>query len=93
MARLMEWGIVKVGMALTIKNYEDSEAFVQDAKTVRFKDAVLKFNDWGQKVIGWSSICIYDWAVTPEGKTLSELRAQRIEEEAITLQTDASAAP
>jgi hypothetical protein len=82
MPKLMEWGIVQKGMALRIKNYEDSAAVVQDAKTVRFKDKEMSFNDWGQQVTGWSSICIYDWATTPENKTLTQLRAQRMEEEA-----------
>lgn len=81
MAKLMEWGIVRAGATLSIKNYDDSEAVVRDAKAVRYKDIDMSFNEWGQKVTGWSSICIYDWAVTPEGKTLSELRAQRMEEE------------
>ncbi len=79
MVKLMEWGIVKEGMVLHIKNYDDSEAVVQDTKTVKFKDRVVRFNDWGQQVTGWSSICIYDWATTPDGQTLSELRAQRME--------------
>jgi hypothetical protein len=82
MPKLMEWGIVQKGMALKIKNYEDSTAVVQDATTVRFKDKEMSFNDWGQQVTGWSAISIYDWATTPENKTLSELRAQRMEEEA-----------
>ena len=81
MPKLMEWGIIQKDMELTIKNHEDSTAFVQDAKTVRFKDEEMSFNEWGQKVTGWSAICIYDWATTKEGKTLSELRAQRMEEE------------
>lgn len=91
MAKLMEWGIVHAGMPLRIKNFEDSEAVVQDAKSVRFRDANMSFNDWGQRVTGWSSICIYDWALTLDGKTLSELRAQRMEEEATSL-ADANAA-
>jgi hypothetical protein len=92
MAKLVEWGIVRAGMPLHIKRHEDSEAVVRDAKTVQFKDANMSFNDWGQKVTGWSSICIYDWATTPEGKTLSELRTRRMEEEE-KLEKDAPAIP
>lgn len=92
MAKLMEWGIVRTGMALSIKNYEQSEAVVRDAKTVRYRDADMSFNEWGQKVTGWSSICIYDWAVTPEGRTLSELRAQHMAEAAVRSETSAQAA-
>jgi hypothetical protein len=82
MGKLMEWGIVQKGMILSIKNYDVSEAVVQDAKTVRFKDENMTFNDWGQKVTDWSSICIYDWATTSDGHTHSELRAKRMAEEA-----------
>jgi hypothetical protein len=70
------------GHGANTKNYEDSTAVVQDATTVRFKGKEMSFNDWGQQVTGWSAISIYDWATTPENKTLSELRAQRMEEEA-----------
>ena len=81
MPKLMEWGIVQQGMSLDIKNYEGSTAVVRDAKTVQFKDKDLSFNDWGQQVTGWSAINIYDWATTAEGRTLSELREQRMKEE------------
>jgi len=82
MPQLMEWGIVTPGMKLTLKGFNDSEATVRDAKTVEFKGEVISFNEWGTRVTQWSAICIYDWAITPAGKTLSELRAAKMKEEA-----------
>lgn len=82
MAKLMEWGVVAPGMKLTLKGFSDSEATVRDAKTVEFNGEVMSFNEWGTRVTQWSAICIYDWAVTPTGETLSELRAAKMETEA-----------
>lgn len=84
MPQLMEWGIVQKGMTLTLKGFEDSQAIVQDSNTVEFKGQIMPFNQWGLKVSGWSSISVYDWAVTPEGKTLSQLRADYMEKNAAT---------
>jgi hypothetical protein len=80
MPKLMEWGIISRDMPLKLKGFDESEATVKDAKTVEFKGKPMKFNEWGRCVTGWSAICIYDWAVTPAGKTLSELRRHRMEE-------------
>lgn len=84
MAQLMEWGIIKTGDKLSLKNREGSEAEVVDADYVKFKGETLSYNDWGQKVTGWSKIGIYDWAVSlKDGKTLAKLR-----EEALATQLD-----
>ena len=41
-------------------------------------DKNLTYNQWGQKVTGWSSICIYEWAIHKEtGKTLDVLRRKK----------------
>lgn len=81
MRELIEWGVVKPGERLTVKNYPDSEAVVEDSKTVRFKDRLIAYNDWGREVTGWSSINIYDWAVASNGRTLTDLRAEHMEME------------
>jgi hypothetical protein len=81
MRELMEWGVVKRGESLRVKNYPDSEALVEDSKTVRFKDRLLSYNDWGREVTGWSSINIYDWAVAPDDRTLTDLRAEHMDRE------------
>jgi hypothetical protein len=79
MAALFDWNILKVGDALEIKNYNDSNAVVVDHKTVEFKGKKISFNDWGQTVTGWSSICIYEWAILKSaGKTLHQIRAEKM---------------
>ena len=70
MDKLFEWGIIEAGDAVVIKNRDNSEATVIDSKYVDFKGEKLTFNKWGQKVTGWSSIRIYDWALI-RGRMLS----------------------
>lgn len=75
MDKLFEWGIIKSGNVVVIKNRDNSEATVIDSKYVNFKDKKLTFNKWGQKVTGWSSIRIYDWVlIKGNDKTLHEMR-------------------
>ncbi len=81
MPMLMEWGIVKAGDRLAIKNFPNSEATIIDSKFVEFRDKKFRFNEWGQEVTGWSSICIYDWAIVEAtGQTLKELRTKKLKE-------------
>ncbi|CAG7839638.1 hypothetical protein CLOHAE12215_01051 [Clostridium haemolyticum] len=64
---------------MVIKNRDNSEATVIDSKYVDFKGEKLTFNKWGQKVTGWSSIRIYDWAMIKcNDKTLHEMRQEKI---------------
>ncbi|WP_080745786.1 hypothetical protein [Clostridium novyi] len=60
MDKLFEWGIIKAGDAIVIKNRYNKEATVIDSKYVDFKGQKLIFNKWWQNVTGWSSIRIYD---------------------------------
>ncbi len=79
MDKLFEWGIIKVGDAVLIKNRDNSEATVIDSKYVDFKGEKLTFNKWGQKVTGWSSIRIYDWVlIKGNDKTLHEMRQEKM---------------
>ncbi|ACQ54559.1 hypothetical protein EXN65_13340 [Clostridium botulinum] len=79
MDKLFEWGIIKGGDAVVIKNRDNSEATVIDSKYVDFKGEKLTFNKWGQKVTGWSSIRIYDWVVIKgNDKTLHEMRQDKM---------------
>jgi hypothetical protein len=79
MLTLMEWGILKPGDKLNIKDREGSEAEVIDDKYVKFNGKTLSYNDWGQKVTGWSTINVYDWAVK-DGQTLAALRSAKMAE-------------
>ncbi|HDK7159117.1 hypothetical protein ACP49_12160 [Clostridium botulinum] len=79
MDKLFQWGIIKDRDIVVIKNRDNSEATVIDSKYVDFKGEKLTFNKWGQKVTGWSSIRIYDWAlVKGNDKTLHEMRQEKI---------------
>lgn len=51
-----------------------SAARVLDGQTVEFKGERLSYNDWGQRVTGWTSIRIYTMACLPDGRTLDQLR-------------------
>ncbi|MFD3156676.1 hypothetical protein ACFIJ5_07410 [Haloimpatiens sp. FM7330] len=79
MDKLFEWGIIKTGDAVVIKNRDNSEATVIDSKYVDFKGEKLTFNKWGQKVTSWSSIRIYDWVlIKGSDKTLHEMRQEKM---------------
>ncbi|EPY2306203.1 hypothetical protein ACXATD_001861 [Clostridium sporogenes] len=79
MDKLFEWGIIKSGDAVVIKNRYNSEATVIDSKYVDFKGEKLTFNKWGQKATGWSSIRIYDWVlIKGNDKTLHEMRQEKM---------------
>lgn len=81
MATLFDWKLLKSGDHLEIKNFEKSEATVIDSKTVDFNGQKVSFNEWGQTVTGWSSICIYEWAILKSsGKTLHAIRAQKMQD-------------
>jgi hypothetical protein len=82
MDKLFEWGIVKQGDILTIKNYNNSQAVVLNHKEVEFQGERLSFNKWGQKVTGWSSICIYEWAYSERlQKLLDDAREEELQKQ------------
>lgn len=79
MDKLFEWGIIKKGDIISIRNFEDSDAEVKDVKYVIYKGELMPFNQWGEKVTGWSAISIYEWTKINElDKTLDELRREKM---------------
>ena len=92
MSKLIEWEILHPGDSLTINGFDKSDATIIDAKTVNFGGKTVTFNEWGREVTGWSSICIYDWAVL-NGKTLSSLRAERMQQEVEKMHEQEAGAP
>jgi len=83
MPKLFEWGLLKKGDKLYIKNHdkEASMAEVIDERFVNYKGNKITYNQWGQYVTGWSSICIYAWAVKLDcDKTLDSLRKEKLRE-------------
>lgn len=80
MNKLFEWSIIKAGDIVEIKNYPDSEAQVIDLQKVKYKDEVMSFNRWGEKITEWSSVNIYEWTILKgSNKTLHELRMEKME--------------
>ncbi|PZW36969.1 hypothetical protein C8P66_1505 [Humitalea rosea] len=71
---LFALGRLAAGTTLTIRGREDFAAWVLDGQTVEFKGERLSFNDWGQRVTGWTSIRIYTMACLPDGRTLDQFR-------------------
>jgi len=81
MDKLFEWGILKKGDALNIKGKDNSEAVVLDSREVQYKGETMTYNQWGQKVTGWSSICIYEWAFHKNhNELLDTLRRKKMSE-------------
>lgn len=84
MNKLFEWGIIKSGDTLTIKGQNESEAVIISEKEVSFNGKKMSYNQWGESVTGWSSICIYEWAILGNsGKTLDFFRRERMAQEDI----------
>ena len=81
MGKLFEWGIIKAGDEIFIKDRPESLAVAVDEKTVTFNGETIAYNRWGEKATGWSSICIYEWAILKkENKLLADLRAEKMKE-------------
>ena len=83
MPKLFEWGLLKKGDKLYIRNHdkEASTAEVIDQRFVNYKGNKITYNQWGQDVTGWSSICIYEWAVKLDcDRTLDNLRRAKLQE-------------
>lgn len=81
MDRLFEWGIIKAGDIVEVRNRENTDAIFIDSKYVDFKGEKLTFNKWGQKVTGWSTIRIYEWVkIKGSEKTLHEMRQDKMME-------------
>ena len=81
MDKLFEWGLIKSGDIVVIKNFEDSDAIVKDTKSVEFNGELMTFNNWAEKVTGWSAVNIYEWTlVKGETKTLDQKRREKMAE-------------
>lgn len=79
MDKLFDWGIIKKGDHLYIKNRRDQTGIALDAKYVEVDGEKLTYNEWGKKATGWSSVQTYALIVKQEsGKTLSELRREKL---------------
>jgi hypothetical protein len=79
MEDLFEWHLVSPGDVLAIRGVDGKDATVKDQGSIEFNGEIIGYNDWGQRVTGWSSINIYEWAISKRlGKTLDQLRRERM---------------
>jgi len=88
MFKLFEWGLIKKGDKVYIKRRDKingSEAIVIDENYVKFNGEKLTYNEWGQRVTGWSSIQIYKFVtVNDNQQTLHDLRMKKLKEKSDT---------
>ena len=78
---LIEAGLVAVGDALQVNKHEGPPAELVDGKYVRVDGDLIRINDWGTSVTGWSAINIYEWVVhLPTGKVLDVLRREMMDQ-------------
>lgn len=81
MDKLMNWGIIKAGDTVWIKNHPEEKATVISSTLVNYKGNVLRFNQWAQGITGWSSICIYEWLYVNDEQELLHTKRMRYMEE------------
>ena len=75
-----EQKLLKRGDKLLLRGQDAEPAEAIDEKRVKFNGEEMTYNEWGQKVTGWSAICIYEWAFLESSpqKTLDDLRRERM---------------
>ena len=81
MSQLLEWNLIKTNDEVYIPIKPDEIATVVDSKTVKYKGEVIRFNEWGTKITGWSAINVYEWTYFKcSDKSLDDLRRAKMEE-------------
>lgn len=73
-SEMVNRGLLKIGIQLTIKNRSESEATVVDGRHVNFRGSIITFSQWGKRVTRWRSIDIYEHVLLPDGRLLGDLR-------------------
>lgn len=82
MDKLFEWGLIKKDDTVEIKNFVNSEAKVNDSRSVVYQGETMTYNQWGEKVTGWSAVNIYEWTlIKGDIRTLDQLRKEKMKEE------------
>lgn len=81
MDKLFEWGVLKTGDMVVIKNFDNSDALVKDTRSVEYNDEIMTFNNWAENVTGWSAVNIYEWTMLKgETDTLDHKRRKKMAE-------------
>lgn len=78
MPQLKEWGIIREGDMVYIRDRKDKAATIVSAKLVQCGNRQMLFNEWAKDVTGWKAVNIYEWTILDrEGKTLDQLRREK----------------
>ena len=84
-AEMIEQGLLCKGDTIIIKDKPESEAIIDDYRTVTYKNEKLSWNVWAKRMTGWSAVNIYANTFSlRHNKTLDEIR----NEYASTIQPD-----
>lgn len=79
MSKLFEWKLIKANDEVYIPIKPEETAIVIDSKSVKYKGEIIRFNNWGTKVTGWSAINIYEWTyLKSSDKSLDDLRKEEM---------------
>lgn len=79
---MIKLGLMKTGDIIKPKDREGQAVLINNGN-VLVNEAEISLNKWLKNVFGWSSICIYKYAVHKEsGKTLSQIREEYMNKQA-----------
>ena len=76
---LIEQGIINIGDEVYLINHPEEIAIIVDARTVKYKEQLMSFNQFGCELTGWKAIQIYAYMKkVGSAKTLSKLREEKM---------------
>lgn len=76
---LIEQGIINIGDEVYLINHPEEIAIIVDARTVKYKEQLMSFNQFGCELTGWKAIQIYAYMKkVGSTKTLSKLREEKM---------------
>lgn len=77
---MLEWGVVKEGDLLKVKNHDDTAILLKNGN-VEVNGEEKSIQQWLRDVTGWPSVETYAFTIHKEkGKTLSEIRKEYMDE-------------
>ena len=84
--KLVDWGAVKIGDTLHVRNHRDQPATLVSRTAVEFNGERMSAWKWATQVTGWEAISIYGWVILErENRLLWEVRRDAMLERGIDL--------
>jgi len=75
-SEMLEQGLISKGDAVIIKDRPESQAIIEDYKTVIYQGNPISWNAWAKLITEWSAVNIYANVYSvKDGKTLDEIRS------------------